>query len=169
MSVPGWLVERRTDREAGLTKPKTKNKKKRKQQKRSPIKKHKKLMTVKEVSIEFHRWKRTEEFTKWKKKQFLKQGGLCWYCADFLPVTRINIEHKTARSRGGRNNKGNLVLSCSHCNKDKGSKALSPARRGELNRQNANGKGTYLKNKDHFSRQYTEFSDEAMYAKLKQL
>lgn len=72
------------------------------------------------TTIEFYNWKKTDDFIKWKKKQFLKQGGLCYYCQTYLPMARVNVEHKTARSLGGRNNKNNLVLSCADCNKKKG-------------------------------------------------
>jgi len=113
------------------------------------------------VYQEYYRWKKTPEFSKWRKKQFLKQGGLCWYCKDFLPMTRQNVEHKTAMSLGGKNNKANMVLSCSSCNKEKGSKPLSAADRGKYNRQNKDSKGTYLKNKEHFDNLYGQYTDES--------
>jgi 5-methylcytosine-specific restriction endonuclease McrA len=110
---------------------------------------------------EYYQWKKTPEFTKWKKKQFLKQGGLCWYCQDYLPLTRQNVEHKTAVSLGGRNNKNNLVLACSNCNKAKGSKHLTSLLRGKLNAQNKNNKGTYLKNKQHYTNLYQPYSEDS--------
>lgn len=116
-----------------------------------------------ETTKEFHRWKKTPQFEKWRKKQFLKQGGLCWYCQEWLPLTKQNVEHKTARSRGGRNNKNNLVLACSACNKEKGSKVLTVEQRAQYNRLNKNHKGTYLKNKQHFDNLYTPYSDENLH------
>ena len=116
-----------------------------------------------ETTREFYRWKKTPEFQKWRKKQFLKQGGLCWYCQDFLPLTKQNVEHKLARSRGGRNNKNNLVLACSGCNKAKGSELLSRDERTKLNVQNKNLKGTYLKNKKHFENVYGQYSDDSLH------
>jgi 5-methylcytosine-specific restriction endonuclease McrA len=113
-----------------------------------------------DTTQEYYLWKKTPEFIKWRKKQFLKQGGLCWYCQDFLPMTKQNVEHKTARSLGGRNNKNNLVISCSGCNKAKGSKPLSCLDRQKFNKQNQNLKGTYLKNKEHFSNVYEQYSDD---------
>lgn len=122
-----------------------------------------------EITKEFYRWKKTPEFEKWRKKQFLKQGGLCWYCGDFLPMTRQCVEHKTARSLGGKNNKNNLVISCAHCNKNKGSRILTVTERTKLNKQNKGLKGTYLKNKEHFNNLYGEYSDEALHEKFKYL
>lgn len=29
-----------------------------------------------QTTKEFYRWKRTDDFKKWQRKQFLKQGGL---------------------------------------------------------------------------------------------
>ncbi len=95
-------------------------------------------------------WKKTDSFRRWKRKQFLKQGGLCWYCDCYLPFTRVNVEHKTAISLGGKNNKNNLVLACSSCNKAKGSKHLSSTDRQNLNHKNRNRRGTYLKNKQFY-------------------
>lgn len=121
------------------------------------------------VYQEYYEWKKTPGFAKWKRNQFLKQGGLCWYCQDFLPVTRQNVEHKTAMSLGGKNNKNNLVLSCSPCNKEKGSSRLSSQDRERYNKQNKNRKGTYLKNKQHYENLYSQYSDESILEFLKSL
>jgi len=110
---------------------------------------------------DYYSWKKTSSFQGWRKKQFLKQGGLCWYCKDFLPMTKQNVEHKTAMSLGGSNNRQNLVLSCSPCNKAKGAKVMSPEERAKYNKQNNNSKGTYLKNKEHFDNLYGQYSDES--------
>jgi 5-methylcytosine-specific restriction endonuclease McrA len=118
---------------------------------------------------EYYNWKKTPDFIKWRRRQFLKQGGLCWYCQDFLPTTRQNVEHKTAISLGGRNNKNNLVLACSTCNKEKGSKVLTPLERQRYNAQNKNRKGTYLRNKEHFDNLYKPYSDESFIDMLKNL
>jgi len=84
-------------------------------------------------------------------------------------MTKVNVEHKLARSLGGRNNKNNLVLSCSSCNKAKGSSLLGRKERERLNKLNANNKNTYLKNKAHFDRIYGSYSDESLYEKFKYL
>ena len=115
------------------------------------------------VHAEFDRWKKTDDCRIWKRKQYLKQGGLCWYCGCFLKGVRINIEHKTARSLGGRNNKGNLVLSCSYCNKEKGSKVLTAEERAKYNRQNKKNKGTYLKNRAHWEANVYPYTDDGFY------
>lgn len=121
------------------------------------------------VYQEFQHWKKTPEFQKWKRKQFLKQGGLCWYCQEYLPMTRVNVEHKLACSKGGKNNKNNLVLACSSCNKIKGSSLLSKTARTRLNAQNKTLKGTYLKNKQHYDNLYGQYSDDNIAELLRQL
>ena len=77
-------------------------------------------------------------------------------------MTKQNVEHKLARSLGGDNNKNNLVLACSGCNKAKGSKPLSVRERTRLNAQNKNLKGTYLKNKQHIENIYGPYSDDIL-------
>lgn len=113
------------------------------------------------VTKEFYRWKKTPEYERWRRKQFLRQGGLCWYCQIFLPVTRQHVEHKTARSLGGDNNLNNLVIACANCNKTKGSSPLSPEVRRRCNAQNKRLRGTYRRNKEHFDNLYGWTTDLA--------
>ena len=58
-----------------------------------------------------------------------KQGGLCFYCGRQMVMVRgegnalglrATLEHRFARSRGGKNNPGNLAASCYRCNNAKG-------------------------------------------------
>lgn len=125
-------------------------------------------LSVAGVTKEFHRWKRTPAFAKWSRNQFLRQGGLCWYCQSPLWLSRQNVEHKTARSLGGQNNKNNLVLSCATCNKEKGSRALSSEERCLLNELNKNNKGTYRKNREYYDN-LLEYSEESIMQKLSYL
>lgn len=128
-----------------------------------------KKMTVAEVYQEFARWKRTPQFAKWNRKQFLRQGGLCYYCQVYLSVVRENVEHITARSRGGTNAKSNLVLSCASCNKRKGSSMVSWAERARLKAANKPNRGEYLANKSHFDRLYGEYTDDAIADRLRDM
>lgn len=100
------------------------------------------------TNISMLKWQKTEEFQKWRKRQFLEQGGTCYYCDEILKGMRQNIEHIVPKSRGGTNSKSNLVIACSKCNKDKGTKILSAKERKELKLKNAKKKGTYHKIKD---------------------
>lgn len=43
----------------------------------------------------------------------------CAYCCMPTPLTQIQAEHVHPLSRGGRNDIGNLLPSCGHCNRDK--------------------------------------------------
>jgi 5-methylcytosine-specific restriction endonuclease McrA len=117
--------------------------------------------SITEVTKNFYRWKKTEDYIKWRKKQFLKQGGLCWYCEDFMPYIRINVEHIIPRSGGGTNQKSNLVLSCSNCNKRKGSKLLDEQQIIMYRQRSKKHRGTYLKNKEYYQNMYGQYSDNA--------
>lgn len=122
-----------------------------------------------QIKKDYIKWKKTDNFKRWKNRQFLKQGGLCYYCGINLSIVRINVEHKTAISLGGLNNKSNLVLACSNCNKEKGSKILSKKDRARLRKINNKRKGTYVKNKKYFNNQYSEFTDVGILNKLSKL
>lgn len=78
----------------------------------------------------------------------MRQGGLCYYCGEPLWSKRENIEHVKPRSLGGDNRWANLVLACSTCNKEKGSKRLSYNERKRLREINRARRGTYLQNRE---------------------
>lgn len=46
-------------------------------------------------------------------------GKKCAYCREDLPLVDLNAEHVAALARGGANNIGNILPSCSLCNSDK--------------------------------------------------
>lgn len=77
--------------------------------------------TVAQISIEYNQWRKTPACKRWRRKQWARQAGLCFYCTVDLRDIKVNIEHVIPRSKGGTNDKKNLVLACSSCNKDKGS------------------------------------------------
>lgn len=102
-----------------------------------------------DIQREYLRWRKTEDFSKWKRKQFLKQGGTCYYCDN--PIyggVRENVEHVIPKSKGGGNNKGNLVLACAPCNKEKNTSLLSFQTKQDLKAKNKKKKGTYLKTRE---------------------
>ncbi len=51
----------------------------------------------------------------------LLDDDVCYYCGCKI-LGKKTIDHKTPVSRGGTNNNENLVLSCLHCNTQKGNK-----------------------------------------------
>lgn len=95
------------------------------------------------IQKEYLRWRKTPDFDRWNKKQFLKQGGTCYYCNDPIYGVRNNVEHITPKSRGGDNRKSNLVLACAACNKEKYTTLLSRKTKESLRQQNKPKKGTY--------------------------
>lgn len=73
---------------------------------------------------EYQELRKTDKFKRWWRRQFAYQDGLCYYCKVDLKKVSINVEHITPMSAGGSNKYRNLVLSCSKCNKEKGSSIL---------------------------------------------
>lgn len=107
---------------------------------------------------EFLRWKKTTEFQKWRKKQFLKQGGTCWYCDEPLIGTRQNIEHVIPKIHGGDNRKSNLVIACWKCNKEKYTTVHSYKVRQANAIKNRKKRGTY-----HILKQKLQTEEELAY------
>ncbi len=103
-----------------------------------------------DIQREYLRWRKTEDFQKWSRRQFLKQGGTCYYCDQPLAGVRQNVEHIIPKIRGGDNRKSNLVLACSACNKEKYTSVLSRARKNSLRVKNSAKKGTWLKLKEEY-------------------
>lgn len=95
------------------------------------------------------RWQKTPEFDKWRRKQFLKQGGTCYYCDELLIGVKQNIEHIVPKSKGGDNRKSNLVIACWKCNKEKYTDLLSYKTKEKLRQKNKKKKGTFQKNFGH--------------------
>lgn len=117
---------------------------------------------------EYLRWRKTPEFAKWRSKQFLKQGGRCYYCDEPLKGIQTNIEHIIPKIRGGDNRKSNLVIACWVCNKNKYTDMIPLKTRKKLKEENSKKRGTwltmegnpaYMSDSEHWSylqRQYRE-------------
>lgn len=58
----------------------------------------------------------------WKQKL---DAGVCHYCAQTFPKKDLTMDHLVPLSRGGKSNKGNLVVACRECNSEK--KYYTPA------------------------------------------
>lgn len=59
--------------------------------------------------------------------QELLRRGVCHYCGQKFPVSELTLDHIVPVARGGRSTRGNLVVCCRNCNRDKG--MLTPAER----------------------------------------
>lgn len=105
----------------------------------------KKPQTWLEIHKGMLRWQKTPEFARWRRKQFLRQGGTCYYCDELLVGRKENIEHVIPKYRGGDNRKSNLVIACATCNKEKNTTILSYRQRQALKEKNRKKKGTYHK------------------------
>lgn len=92
---------------------------------------------------EYLSWRKTTDFDEWKRRQFLRQGGTCYYCDIPLKGMRINVEHIMPKARGGSNERNNLVLACNPCNKSKNISVLSQKKRCQLKIKNNEKKGSY--------------------------
>lgn len=47
---------------------------------------------------------------------YRRDRGRCHYCGDRVPENKGTLDHRTPRSKGGKANEQNLVLSCLVCN-----------------------------------------------------
>ena len=54
-------------------------------------------------------------------------GGRCWYCGG-LPED-LTVDHARPRSRGGKNEDGNLLPACDRCNNLKANQTVSEFRK----------------------------------------
>lgn len=86
------------------------------------------------VYKEYQQLRTTDKFKIWWKRQYARQHALCYYCKKDLRICRVNVEHIVPMSKGGTNNYRNLVLSCSNCNRLKGSQLLTKKERHLLRR-----------------------------------
>jgi 5-methylcytosine-specific restriction endonuclease McrA len=70
---------------------------------------------------------------------------LCHYCRKRIPMRNRTVDHRLPRSRGGTNERSNLVMSCKICNNVKGSRTEEEWRdegmNTEIARQRAREKG----------------------------
>ena len=55
----------------------------------------------------------------------LLDKGICHYCGKKFPPGELTIDHIVPVVRGGRSTRGNLVVCCKKCNREKG--MLTPA------------------------------------------
>lgn len=61
--------------------------------------------------------------SQWWKNQLAK--GICHYCGRKFPPKDLTMDHVVPIARGGRSTKGNVVVSCQACNRQK--KLATPA------------------------------------------
>lgn len=54
-----------------------------------------------------------------RKNIFRRDGKVCQYCNREFPIAKLNIDHVTPRSKGGRSTWENVVVSCIKCNSKK--------------------------------------------------
>ncbi len=52
----------------------------------------------------------------WKRR---KSTGVCHYCGEKFKPDELTMDHLIPISRGGKNNKGNVVPACKPCNNKK--------------------------------------------------
>ena len=55
--------------------------------------------------------------TPWWKSQLHK--GKCHYCGQQFPPNQLSMDHIVPLARGGKTTKGNIVPSCTGCNRNK--------------------------------------------------
>ena len=55
--------------------------------------------------------------SQWWKNQISK--GICHYCGQKVPPTRLSMDHVVPLARGGKSTRGNVVTACQTCNQTK--------------------------------------------------
>jgi 5-methylcytosine-specific restriction endonuclease McrA len=56
-----------------------------------------------------------------------RDGGLCGYCGEPVPISKFYVDHIVPIAKGGDNNPKNLVTSCNSCNISKGGRTPEEA------------------------------------------
>ena len=72
---------------------------------------------------------------KVRKKIYDVTKGKCYYCGCEIQDKKT-IDHKTPVIKGGTNENDNLVLSCLHCNTQKGNKTEEEYRKWLIDKDN---------------------------------
>lgn len=62
-----------------------------------------------------------------RRNILLRDQFKCQYCADRFSSAELNLDHVMPRCRGGRTSWENVVASCHHCNRRKGSRTPDEA------------------------------------------
>ena len=69
----------------------------------------------------------SEEYPAWWKSLsaeiLLRDNYTCGYCGQY--GGKLEIDHKTPKSRGGSDSKDNLITACRHCNRQKRNKTVA--------------------------------------------
>ena len=57
---------------------------------------------------------------RWKKLYGMSVSFTCPYCLKQFPLSEATKDHITPKSRGGKTEPSNIVLTCKKCNHEKG-------------------------------------------------
>lgn len=61
-----------------------------------------------------------------KRKLWRDRPHVCHWCKRALSFSAATVDHLVARSRGGSNQRNNLVLACFACNNTRGNESGTP-------------------------------------------
>jgi len=78
---------------------------------------------------------------------FLRDSGTCQYCMKPLDRKECTIDHVLPRSRGGKTDWDNCVISCHKCNNDKGNQTPIEAGMNLLSLPHKPGGQNYVRKK----------------------
>jgi len=70
-------------------------------------------LTPEEIQKEKNKARELRASQWWKRK---KSAGICYYCHQKFKPSDLTMDHIVPISRGGKNNKGNVVAACKPCN-----------------------------------------------------
>jgi len=81
-----------------------------------------KLPCVVRLINRFRRYRPQVRYSK--QNIFARDRWTCQYCGERRPISQLTQDHVIPRAQGGKTCWENVVISCSRCNLDKGSKPL---------------------------------------------
>ena len=59
-----------------------------------------------------------------KRNLWSRDGGECQYCSKKVTIAKSTVDHVIPKSKGGKHEWKNIVLSCAPCNQKKGARLL---------------------------------------------
>lgn len=83
-----------------------------------------------------HKKRERKKARELRQSQWWKQllgRGICYYCGENFTKEELTMDHKVPVSRGGKSQKGNVVVCCKACNTNKRHKTLAEMELEKLN------------------------------------
>lgn len=116
---------------------------------------------------EFEELKQTELFKQWKEEQYYHcQNKKCAWCRRYIDIHKpyTHVDHIKPLIADGDNSLSNLVLTCSRCNRTKGTKAKGY--NNSMNKGYSNSKPYWIKPNKYEDEESDDCSSDYLYNNL---